>query len=332
VVYYSLDTGAKNGAFNPELLHKAEDFIQWLEQQHEVEHVSSITEVLKRLNQQLSDNHQFKLPNTRAEASQLFLSYELSLPLGSEANQWVSMDRSRMRIAVMLDAISAKELAAFDARAQLWIKENFRTASNITLIQNEPKATSVMSILCYTAIGALDTMIRGNLAAILFIGLLSMCWFRSILLGAITIIPNLAPTAIALGLWSFFDMPLNLAGSVVFCVAFGVIIDDTIHFTTHYQRLRLRGMNYDDAIRKTFIEVGPALVKTTVLLSAGFACLAFSTFALNAILGAIVSLTLMVALIFDFTVLPLLLKLYRPATMKADENNGFELPAHATET
>ena len=90
-------------------------------------------------------------------------------------------------------------------------------------------------------------------------------------------------------------------------IAFGIIVDDTIHFLHRYQHFRQQGENYQGAVRKTFAAVGMALMTTTIVLVLGFGVLGFSDFTLNSSMGLLTSLTIALALVVDFIFLPALL-------------------------
>ena len=90
-------------------------------------------------------------------------------------------------------------------------------------------------------------------------------------------------------------------------MAFGIIVDDTIHFLSKYQKARREGLAAPEAVRSAFRTVGQALLTTTVVLSAGFLVFASSGFEVSWALGLLVTITLLFALLADFLLLPTLL-------------------------
>jgi predicted RND superfamily exporter protein len=111
----------------------------------------------------------------------------------------------------------------------------------------------------------------------------------------------------AFGIWGAWKAQIDIGSSIVAVIAFGIIVDDTIHFLHRYRHFRLRGERYEVAIRKTFAAVGTALMTTTIVLVLGFGVLATSDFTLNSSMGLLTSLTIALALIVDFVFLPALL-------------------------
>ena len=151
-------------------------------------------------------------------------------------------------------------------------------------------------------------MLKGTALAFLFVAGLLMVAFRSARFGALTLIPNLVPAIAAFGVWALVVGRVNMALSVVAVMTFGIVVDDTVHFLSKYLRARReRGLAPDDAVRYAFSTVGRAIVATTIILAAGFAILSFSAFDLNAGMGQLTAVTIVIALLADFFFLPPLL-------------------------
>ena len=120
--------------------------------------------------------------------------------------------------------------------------------------------------------------------------------------------PNLLPAATAMGVWALTVGTVNFAISVVASVSIGIIVDDTVHFLSHYRRgRRLHGLAPDEAVRFAFARVGQALLITSVVIVGGFAVLLFSPFHINVVMGALTGLTIILALVLDFLLLPAVL-------------------------
>ena len=119
--------------------------------------------------------------------------------------------------------------------------------------------------------------------------------------------PNFIPAAMSFGLWGYLIGNVGLAASVVTAIAFGIIVDDTIHYLTKYQSARRRGVPSADAVRYSFRAAGRALTTTTAVLSLGFLVFAFSGFESSWAMGMLIVLTIVFALLADFLLLPPLL-------------------------
>ena len=92
--------------------------------------------------------------------------------------------------------------------------------------------------------------------------------------------------------------------------ALGIVVDDSVHLLTKFLRgRREKALSHEDAIRYAFRTVGPAIMTTTLILTTGFAVLAASPFKVNAEMGLLTAMAIVLALIFDFLFLPALLLL-----------------------
>ena len=111
------------------------------------------------------------------------------------------------------------------------------------------------------------------------------------------------------GIWALISGEINLGLSVVVSMTLGIIVDDTVHFLSKYQRARNDGKNTEQAIRYAFSSVGRAMTITTLVLCTGFSLLTFSAFRLNADMGMATAIIIFVALVVDFLFLPAFLLL-----------------------
>lgn len=298
-IEYAMDSRETNGISDPAFLKKVDAFVEWYRQQPNVTHVFSFTDTLKRLNQNMhgDDPAYYQLPESRELASQYQLLYEMSLPFGMDLNNQIDINKSMLRITVSIKGAKAKDILSMEDHAQEWFEEN---APELSTVGASP---SVM----FSTIGQrnIDSMLESTIIATIIISAILVVALGSWKLGIISIIPNAFPAAIMLGIWGFFVGEVNQAVAVVFGVTLGIVVDDTVHFMSKY----LRGLELNDgdiykAIHYAFEHVGAALVTTTIVLTLGFGMLSLSDFNVNGILGIMVSMTILIALIFDFLFLP----------------------------
>ena len=132
---------------------------------------------------------------------------------------------------------------------------------------------------------------------------------KSLRLGAISLLPNLTPALVGFGIWYLISGYLNLGLSIVASMTLGIIVDDCVHFLSKYKRARSDGYTTEEAVRYAFVNVGRALVVTTVVLSIGFSILLMSSFRLNSDMGLATTIVIVTALVIDFLFLPPLLLL-----------------------
>jgi predicted RND superfamily exporter protein len=135
-----------------------------------------------------------------------------------------------------------------------------------------------------------------------------MLALRSLRLGLISLIPNIAPPAVAMGFFSLYQTEVGFWTAFVGATAIGLIVDATVHMLSKYRHARVElGYTSVDAVRYSFATVGTALWVCSFVLVAGFMVLTLSPFLINAMLGRVVALTIFMALILDFLLLPPLL-------------------------
>ena len=150
-------------------------------------------------------------------------------------------------------------------------------------------------------------MAKGLGVAFFLVGMIAGFLFRSWRISLIMLIPNIIPLVWMLGLMYLLGIDFKLTTAILFTVAFGIAVADTIHFMT---RLRLElntGKNLLYAIKRTFLETGKAIILTSVILVFGFGLLIFSQFGVTHFTGLLISSSLIFALLSDLILLPLLL-------------------------
>ncbi|MEQ9006828.1 MAG: efflux RND transporter permease subunit, partial [Ekhidna sp.] len=148
-------------------------------------------------------------------------------------------------------------------------------------------------------------LLKGLLTAIGVIGVILGIYFRSWKLMIISLIPNLIPLIMVAGILGWLGISLKMTTSIIFTIAFGIAVDDTIHMMSYY--LKDKEENAHKRIEKTFKHAGSAMLITSIIMTAGFALYLFSNFGATFYLGLFVSLSLVIALIIDLSLLPLLL-------------------------
>lgn len=151
-------------------------------------------------------------------------------------------------------------------------------------------------------------LLYGLLFAVAVVSLLMGWLYRSFRVTLLALLPNLLPLLLILGLIGWVGLGLKMSTVVVFTIAFGIAVDDTIHFMSRLKTERQHSPA--TALRTTFLSTGKAIVITSVLLILGFGVLLFSAFQTTFLTGLLVSLALLFALFADLVLLPVLLKKY----------------------
>lgn len=171
------------------------------------------------------------------------------------------------------------------------------------------KLTGTSYLFDLTTEALVDNIIYGLIIAIATVALIMAAFFRSLKMILITLIPNILPLLFLAALMAIFEIPLRLSTSIIFAIAFGIAVDDTIHFLTRFHLESKRSSSQIRALLQTFVSTGKAMIITTFILSSGFIIFTFSSFDATFYTGLLISITLVVALIVDLTLLPVLLLL-----------------------
>ena len=298
---YSLGSDQADAIVTVGYMQQVEQFANWLRAQPEVNHVSSITDVLKQLNSVLNvgGGGTERLPENSDLIAQYLFLYELSLPAGLDLNNIISFDRSTSRLTVAIKGISARKQMEFDQRAAAWLQEN--------VPEIQTSATGVTIVSAYAVIRNITNMLLGTMVAMSLVSLILVFVFKSVRLGLLSLVPNFLPAIMAMAVWGYAVGTVSVAASIVTAIAFGIVVDDTIHLMSKYLRARSEGSSPAQAIVPTFKLVGRPLLTTTFVFALGFLVFGASGLAANQTLGLLVGMTVVIALVADFLLFPPLL-------------------------
>lgn len=154
--------------------------------------------------------------------------------------------------------------------------------------------------------------------AILLIASFMAYMFRSFRMILISLIPNILPLLITAGIMGFLGIPIKASTILVFSIAFGISVDDTIHFLAKYrQELQVNHWKIRKSVYASLRETGISMFYTSIVLFFGFSVFTISSFGGTVALGALVSTTLLFAMLSNLLLLPsLLLSLERSIANK----------------
>ncbi len=154
------------------------------------------------------------------------------------------------------------------------------------------------------------SLVKGLLVSILIVALLMGLIYRSVSILLISIVPNLVPLVFIAGVMGYLGVELKISTAIIFTIAFGIAVDDTIHLLGKFKYELMKGRSKMYALKRSYMTTGKAMILTTLILCSGFALLVFSSFLGTFYLGVMLCLALFVALIADLTLLPVLILLF----------------------
>lgn len=300
-IMYSLDSGQKNGIYNPDFLNDVDTFSQWLRTQPDVTGVSSYIDTIKKIHRTMNgdDPDYYRIPDSEPLIAQYQLLYEMSLPTGMDLTHDLSDDHSSLKLTVNIRDSDNQTLIALENRIDQWL------GTNLPALQSQ--GTSQLLMFAHMGTNIIRSMVDGSLFTLAFISILMIVALRSFKFGVLSIIPNIFPPIIIYGLWAITVGHVNHAAAMTFSICLGLVVDDTIHFISKYLSARRSGATPHEAIESSFIHSGTAIVITSVTLTCGVLLLSLSNFTVNDTMSVMLAGIIMTALIFDLLFLPSLL-------------------------
>jgi predicted RND superfamily exporter protein len=144
----------------------------------------------------------------------------------------------------------------------------------------------------------------------------------SIRLGLVSMIPNLAPILITLGIMGWLGIPLELFTLLIGSIALGLAVDDTVHFMHNFRRYYERDCDAAAAVRDTLSTTGEALLFTSVVLASGFFIYMFATMTNLFYFGLLTGITIILAFLADAMLAPALMVILADKLLDLEPQEG----------
>jgi uncharacterized protein len=301
---FVIDTGIKDGAFSPEVLSEIEKFESFLTQYDEIERTISLTTLIAQVHKTMSpeDAAVNRLPVERELIAQYMFLLELTDP--DAASRLVDFDYQKIRISSNIQDVGSWRMNQIRDEIRIWLQDAF---------PNEEVFISGTSILVADLTeNIVQSLSSSILLAFLFISLIMGFLFKDIRLVAISILPNIIPLIVTAGVMGFFGVDIKPSTAVIFTIAFGIAVDDSIHYLARLRIELTRCESLNEAIAITTEKTGRAIVLTSIILAVGFGTLGTSAFTSTMLMGSLTCLTILTALIADLLFLPALLYWVKP--------------------
>lgn len=153
----------------------------------------------------------------------------------------------------------------------------------------------------------IQNLLQSLLIAFLVIAVLMGFLFRSVRMVLVSLVPNVLPLLMVAGMMGFLGIALKPSTALVFSVAFGIAIDDSIHFLARYRLARGMGDTVSQAVSNSYKDTGISMIYTSIILFLGFVIFTASSFGGTQALGQLASVTLLIAMFGNLLLLPALL-------------------------
>ncbi len=300
---FAFESGEAHGINDPAYVARLEAFSSWLRNQPGVEHVTSLSDKLRQIHRALEpDAAPDALPESRDLTAQYLLLFELSLPPGNDIADRINADRSATRLTVVMRHVTSADIRALNARAIAWLAEN-------NPVEAQAGGHSINYFFAALSLTNIRAMIGGTVFALVLISFIVLIALQDVRLGAISLVSNVLPLLLGFGIWGFVVGEIGLASSVVAAMTFGIVVDDTVHLLVRFKRARASGFGPEAAMKIAYVDVGRAIVITSLALTGGFLLLTFSGFEINSSLGLFISIIVICALLIVLSLVPALVLL-----------------------
>jgi len=292
----------EGGARDPGFLRKVEEFEKRATALPKMSHALSVVDILRQTNRALHGGDQafYKLPEGRDSIAQELFLYTMSLPQGMDLNDRITTKNDAVRLTLLCTISDSKtwmetadvlrrEAEALGLRAELTGKSALYQSMNGYVVQSfvESMLWSLLSISAMLAVA-----------------------FGSLRAGLMSLPTNIVPLFLGGGALTLMNTPLDMGTVLVGSVCFGIVVDDTIHLVTAFNRAIAKGKDAPGAVAVALQHAGVSCFVTTLVLVGGFAMLALGSFMPNVYFGLLTAIVLLAGLVIDLTLLPVLLMMF----------------------
>ena len=298
-----IDTKKDKGVMKLSTLKKMDKINETIETFPELSKPVSVVNLVKYSKQAYykGNPRYYQLP-TSQEQSYIFSYTKNSNSDAGMLKNFVDSTGRYARITTFMKDIGTDKMDVIQERLKAVIKKEFPSEKYTVSITG--KALVFIKGTNYL----IKNLVFSLSLAILLIAIFMAWMFRSPQMILISLLPNILPLLITAGLMGFFDIPIKPSTILVFSIAFGISVDDTIHFLAKYrQELIANKWKIKPSVYAALRETGVSMFYTSIVLFFGFLVFCLSSFGGTIALGGLVSITLLLAMVSNLLLLPSLL-------------------------
>jgi predicted RND superfamily exporter protein len=299
-----VDTGAENGLHDPAVLQHMDDMRHaTMSLESDSVHAGatiSLADVVMEIHQALNENRSeyYAIPTDPALVAQELLLFENA---GSDDLEDVVDSQFRHgRFTVKVPMTDAVEYGPYLEALESEIRRIMGGDVELAF-------TGLMRVMSGTIYAMMVTMMRSYLIAFAVIVPLMILLIGSLKIGLVSMIPNLTPIAIVLGVMGWLGAPLDAFTLLIGSIAIGLAVDDTIHFMHNFRRYYERSGEVIVAVRETLASTGQALLFTSLVLSTGFFIFTLASLNNLFLFGLLTGLAILLAFLADLILAPALM-------------------------
>ncbi|WP_339653847.1 efflux RND transporter permease subunit [uncultured Salegentibacter sp.] len=298
-----VDTKRKNGVLKPATLKRMEELEDHLADIPELSQPISITRLVKYSKQAFynGDAQYYQLPSSQEQ------NFIMPYTKGFSSNEnlltsYIDSTGRYARITTYMKDVGTDKMEELEE--DLWPQINKIFPQERYEISMTGKAFIFQKGTNYLV----KNLIISLSLAILLIAIFMAWMFRSFRMIIVSLVPNLLPLLVTAGMMGFLGVPIKPSTILVFSIAFGISVDDTIHFLAKYrQELKANNWKIKRSVYAALRETGVSMFYTSIVLFFGFSVFMISSFGGTVALGGLVSATLLFAMLANLLLLPSLL-------------------------
>ncbi|MCH7938380.1 MAG: MMPL family transporter [Candidatus Marinimicrobia bacterium] len=297
IVYH---TGVPDGLLQPDNLNRLHRLQRFVGELPTVSASVSLAEHIVLLND-LIGSGEHRIPLSADEVADLLALYDQET-----VESLVNFTYSDGRISARVENINHQQANHIKEAIHNWAAANLPPDQAVSI-------TGATLLALKTNEHLVKNLTYSFFLAFVIIFISMIILFRSVKLAGLSIFPNVLPLLAAAGFMGYAGIELRPTTAMTFVIAFGIAVDNTIHFLARFrQEFERNDGHYRLAIRTTLHTTGKAIISTTVVLLLGFSVLLLSNFVPQYQFSLIASVILTVALLASITLLPVLITLARP--------------------
>ncbi|WP_420582408.1 efflux RND transporter permease subunit [Reichenbachiella sp.] len=299
-----IDTGTKKGVQSLKNLKKIDEFETFLNSLDNVSQPLSVVSFIKATRQAFYNDNpsKYALPNNR-DKNFIFRYLKKESDQQGISKAFVDSTGQKIRVSLKIADIGSNKL---DVLVNDVIQPKIDEIFGDTKMKVSITGTTLLFIKGNKFL--IDNLITSMIIAFFIIALIMAVLFRNFKMIILCLIPNIIPLMITGGMMGFAGIPLKPSTALIFSIAFGISVDDSIHFLAKYrQELFANNFFVPVAVSKSLRETGASMIYTSIILFFGFVIFAASEFGGTVALGALTSTTLLMAMLTNLIVLPALL-------------------------
>lgn len=305
-----VNTGQTDALKDAQWLNAMDNLQTYLETRHgnQVVTTRSLADVVKDTYQVLNGGSgaYYRIPESSIMAEQTLFMFNNANP--KERRQLVSDDYAMGRVTISLRSAGMAQAVVMMKDAEKFMEKQVEPL-RAKYPDLQITFTGGMSLMARMVEYVSWSQIKGFGGALVVISLMLLFLFGSVRVGLIAILPNLLPIGIIYAMMGYLKIPLDVDSLIIAPITIGIVVDDTIHFLTHYRAEMNKHGDVEKAIINSYREVGQAILFTSIILSVVLGSMIFLDHKGMSAFGLLSSVAMFSALLSDLFFLPALLYL-----------------------